>query len=262
MGRMDGKVAIVTGAASRGPGVGNGKAMAILFAREGAKVLLVNRSAERAEELRSEIQSEGGEAAVFSGDVTDEKDVAAMGEAAMERYGRLDVLVSNVGISGRGRIENVETDFWNDVIDVNVTSAMMCARMAVPLMRESGNGGSIINISSIAGARGLISKTGAAPYTVSKTALHGLTWSVAADYAPEGIRCNCIIVGSVATPMVAHLGEEARQRRVKMVPMQTEGSAWDVGHAAVYLASDESRWVTGVLLPVDGGLINLRPWPQ
>lgn len=261
MGRMDGKVAIVTGAASQGPGVGNGKAMAILFAREGAKVLLVNRKSEHAEELRAEIEATGGQAAVFAGDVTNEDDVAAMGKAAMERYGRLDVLVSNVGIGGRGRVEEVDVDKWDKVIDVNIKSAMLGARVAVPLMRESG-GGSIINISSIAGACGLISKTGAASYAVSKTALHGLTWSIAADYAAEGIRCNCIIIGSVATPMVAHFGDDYRKRRAEKVPMQVEGTAWDIGHAAVYLASDESRWVTGVLLPVDGGLINLREWPQ
>lgn len=261
MGRMDGKVAIVTGAASQGPGVGNGKAMAILFAREGAKVLLVNRKSEHAEELRAEIEATGGQAAVFAGDVTNEDDVAAMGKAVMERYGRLDVLVSNVGIGGRGKVEEVDVDKWDEVIDVNIKSAMLGARVAVPLMRESG-GGSIINISSIAGACGLISKTGAASYAVSKTALHGLTWSIAADYAAEGIRCNCIIIGSVATPMVAHFGDDYRKRRAEKVPMQVEGTAWDIGHAAVYLASDESRWVTGVLLPVDGGLINLREWPQ
>ena len=262
MGRMDGKVAIVTGAASQGPGVGNGKAMAILFAREGAKVVLVNRKSEHAEELRAEIEAQGGEASVFSGDVTSESDVAALGETVMERYGRLDVLVSNVGIGGRGKVEEMEVDSWDKVIDVNVKSAMLGARMAVPLMRDSGGGGSIINISSVAGACGLMSKTGAASYAVSKTALHGLTWSIAADYAAEGIRCNCIIIGSVATPMVAHFGEDYRKRRAEKVPLQVEGTAWDIGHAAVYLASDESRWVTGVLLPVDGGLINLREWPQ
>src|SRR5262249_13771939 len=116
---------------------------------------------------------------------------------------------------------------------------------------------------SIAGALGLSgSPFGAVAYSTAKAGLHGMTRSIAADYATQNIRCNCIIVGSVYTPMVAHLGEEARQRRRQMVPMQTEGTAWDVAKAAVYLASDESRWVTGILLPIDGGLSAIRQWPR
>ncbi|MDP6344960.1 MAG: SDR family NAD(P)-dependent oxidoreductase [Alphaproteobacteria bacterium] len=263
MGRLDGKVAIVTGAAPRGQGVGNGKAMAMLFAREGAKVLLVNRSAERAEELRREIAGEGGEASVFAADVTQADQVAAMAEAVQERYGRLDVLANNVGVGAApGRVEEVSDEDWHNLLHVNMTSAMLCSRAAVPLMRESGGGGSIINVSSIAGALGLISSEGAAAYAATKSGVHGLTLSIAADYATEGIRCNCIIIGSVNTPMVARLGEEARERRRQMVPMQTEGTGWDIGWAAVYLASDEARWVTGVFLPVDGGLCALRTWPR
>ncbi|MBC8240191.1 MAG: SDR family oxidoreductase [Alphaproteobacteria bacterium] len=263
MGRLDGKVAIVTGAAPRGEGVGNGKAMALLMAREGAKVLLVNRSVERGEALAAEIAAEGGEASVFAADVTQSDQVAAMGRAVQERYGRLDILCNNVGVGAApGRVEEVDDDAWHQLLHVNMTSAMMCSRVAVPLMRDSGGGGSIINVSSIAGALGLISNEGAAAYAATKSGVHGLTLSIAADYATEEIRCNCIIIGSVATPMVARLGAEARERRRKMVPMQTEGTGWDVGWAAVYLASDESRWVTGVFLPVDGGLCALRAWPR
>ena len=119
-----------------------------------------------------------------------------------------------------------------------------------------------INISSIAGANGLSGSRGAVAYSTTKAGLHGMTLSIAADYAPQNIRCNCIIVGSVYTPLAAQLGEEARQRRRQMVPMQTEGTAWDVANGAVYLASDESRWVTGVLLPIDGGLCAIRQWPR
>ncbi len=263
MGRLAGKVAIVTGAASRDEGVGNGKAMALLMAREGAKVLLVNRSAERGEALAAEIAAEGGEASAFAADVTQSDQVAAMGRAVQERYGRLDILCNNVGVGAApGRVEEVDDDAWHQLLHVNMTSAMMCSRVAVPLMRDSGGGGSIINVSSIAGALGLISNEGAAAYAATKSGVHGLTLSIAADYATEEIRCNCIIIGSVATPMVARLGPEARERRRKMVPMQTEGTGWDVGWAAVYLASDESRWVTGVFLPVDGGLCALRTWPR
>ncbi len=264
MGRLDGKVAIVTGAAPRGEGIGNGTAMAILMAREGAKVLLVNRSAERAESLAERIAEEGGEASIFAADVTKTGDVAAMAEAVMSRHGRLDILCNNVGGgagAGSNRVEDVTDETWDTLVKTNITSAMKCSRVVVPLMRESG-GGSIINVSSIAGAVGLMGSPGAAAYATMKSATHGLTLSTAADYATEGIRCNCIIIGSVSTPLVAHYGEEYRQRRIEMVPMQTEGTGWDVGWAAVYLASDEARWVTGLMLPVDGGLCALRAWPR
>jgi NAD(P)-dependent dehydrogenase (short-subunit alcohol dehydrogenase family) len=265
MGRLDGKVAIVTGAAPRGEGVGNGKAMAILMAREGARVLLVNRSAERAEELAAEITAAGFEASAFAADVTQAEQVAAMALAVRERYGRLDILCNNVGVgagAGPNRVEDLTDETWNRLFQVNMTSAMMCCRMAIPLMRDGGAGGSIINVSSIAGALGLMGSPGAAAYAATKSGLHGLTLSIAADYAAEQIRCNCIVIGSVATPMVAGRGEEARQRRIDMVPMRSEGTGWDVGWAAVYLASDEARWITGLMLPIDGGLGALRAWPR
>jgi NAD(P)-dependent dehydrogenase (short-subunit alcohol dehydrogenase family) len=128
-------------------------------------------------------------------------------------------------------------------------------------MRASG-GGSIVNVSSTAGVIGLSGTPGAVAYTATKAGLQGLTLSVAADHAAEGIRANCLIVGTVATPLVAHFGEEARERRRKAVPLQTEGTGWDVAYAAVYLASDEARWVTGVMLPIDGGFQSIQPWPR
>ena len=260
-GRMDGKVAIVTGAASRGEGVGNGKAIALLFAPEGAKVVLVNRSAQRAEALREEITQAGGVASVLAGDITDKAVAEAAVAEAEERYGALHVLVNNVGIGGGGSAENVEEPVWDEVLDANLKSMMLATRAAIPAMRRAGSG-SIINISSSAGARGLTGGPGAAAYATSKGGMHGFTYSVAADFARENIRCNCIVVGTVDTPMVAELGEEARQRRVEMVPMGSRGTGWDIGWAAVYLASDEARWVTGAFLPVDGGLIALRAWPR
>lgn len=261
-GRLAGKVAVVTGAAPRAPGLGNGKATAILFAREGAKVVLVNRDADRGRELEAEIRAEGGEASAFAADVCDPEQARAMADFAVERYGRLDVLHNNVGIGNvPGTPETVELDDWNRLFAANVTSAMLCCKFCIPKMLENGSG-SIINVSTIAAGGGLSGSPGAVAYASSKSAMHGLTLSVAADYAPKGIRCNCVIVGSVATPMVAHLGAEAQERRRRMVPMQTEGTAWDVAWAAVYLASEESRWVTGVFLPVDGGLLAIRPWPR
>jgi NAD(P)-dependent dehydrogenase (short-subunit alcohol dehydrogenase family) len=259
--RLKGKVAVVTGAAPRGEGVGNGMATAVLFAREGARVVLVNRSAERAEKLARQIKDEGGEASVFAGDVAKAEAAEAMAEFAIKTYGRLDILHNNVGIGGPGTPETVTLETWNKVLEANLTTTMLCSKFCIPRMK-AGGGGSIIMVSSIAGALGLMGSPGAVAYATAKAGLHGFTLSVAADYATENIRANCIIVGSVHTPMVAHLGAEARERRKKLVPMQSEGTAWDIAHGAVYLASDESRWVTGALLPIDGGLVALRQWPR
>ena len=260
-GRLAGKVAVVTGAAPRGEGVGNGMATAILFAREGAKVVLVNRSAERAEKLARQIKGEGGEAAVFAGDVAKPEAAEAMAAFAAQTYGRLDVLHNNVGVGAPGTPETVTLADWHKVLEANLTTTMLCTRSCLPRMKQAG-GGSVIMVSSIAGALGLMGSTGAVAYSTAKAGLHGFTLSVAADYVGEKIRANCIVVGSVHTPMVAHLGAEARERRKNMVPMKSEGTAWDVAHGAVYLASDESRWVTGLMLPIDGGLSALRQWPR
>jgi NAD(P)-dependent dehydrogenase (short-subunit alcohol dehydrogenase family) len=261
MGRLTDKVAIVTGAASRGEGVGNGAATAILFAREGAKVVLVNRNADRAKALESQIRSEGGEAVAFAADVTQPEAAEAMAAFAVERYGRLDILHNNVGIGGQGTPETIDLAGWDRVLQANLTSALLCCRSCIPRMRAGGRG-SIINVSSTAGMLGLSGAGGAVAYATTKAGLQGLTLSVAADYAAEGIRANCLIVGTVATPMVAHLGEDARERRRRAVPLQTEGTAWDVAYAAVYLASDEARWVTGIFLPIDGGFLGIRAWPR
>src|SRR5262249_38781091 len=248
-------------AAPRGEGAGNGMATAILFAREGAKVVLVNRSAERAEKLARQIKGEGGEATVFAGDVAKPEAAKAMAEFAVKTYGRLDILPNNVGIGAPGTPETVSLDDWHKVLEANLTTTMLCTKHCLPKMKEAG-GGSIIMVSSIAGALGLMGSAGAVAYSTAKAGLHGFTLSVAADYVGENIRANCIVVGSVHTPMVAHLGAEARERRKNKVPMKREGTAWDVAHGAVYLASDESRWVTGLMLPIDGGLSALRQWPR
>ena len=254
--RLAGKVAIISGAAS-----GMGAATARMFAREGAKVVLVNRSAERADKLAQQIKDEGGEASVFAGDVAKADAAEAMAEFAAKKYGRLDILHNNVGIGAPGTPETVTLADWHKVLEANLTTTMLCTKYCLPKMKEGG-GGSIIMVSSIAGALGLIGSPGAVAYATAKAGLHGFTMSVAADYATQNIRANCIVVGSVHTPMVAHMGAEARERRKNMVPMKTEGTAWDIAHGAVYLASDESRWVTGLLLPIDGGLVALRQWPR
>jgi NAD(P)-dependent dehydrogenase (short-subunit alcohol dehydrogenase family) len=259
--RLSGKVAIVTGAASQGEGVGNGAATAIQFAREGAKVVLVNRNVERSKMLEDQIRSEGGEATAFAADVTQPEQVEAMAGFAVERYGRLDILHNNVGITIPGTPETVDLGAWDHLLKTNLTSALLCCRFCIPRMLASG-GGSIINVSSVAGMIGLSGSPGAVAYTASKAGLQGLTLSIAADYATQGIRANSLIVGTVWTPVAARFGEDSRERRRKGVPLQTEGTAWDVAYAAVYLASDEARWVTGVMLPIDGGLLSIRVWPR
>lgn len=261
MDRLAGKVAIVTGAAAQGDGVGNGTAVAMLFAREGAHVVLVNRSLERAKALEDTIRTEGGEATAFAADVTLPEATQSLAAFALERYGRLDILHNNVGVGAGGNTVTVSLDDWNRLLQTNLTSAMLCCRACIPKM-QAGGGGSIINVSSTAGVIGLSGTPGAVAYTAAKAGLQGLTLSVAADHAAEGIRANCLIVGTVYTPLVAFLGEEGRERRRKAVPLQTEGTGWDVAYAAVYLASDEARWVTGVMLPIDGGFQNIHPWPR
>jgi NAD(P)-dependent dehydrogenase (short-subunit alcohol dehydrogenase family) len=191
--------------------------------------------------------------------VTDPAATEAMAAFAAERYGRLHILHNNVGVGAAGNTVTQSLGDWNRIVAANLTSAMLTC--CIPRMREAG-GGSIINVSSSAGMLGLSGTPGAVAYSAAKAGLQGLTLSVAADHAAEGIRANCLIVGTVYTPLVRGLGEEGRERRRKAVPLQTEGTGWDVAYAAVYLASDESRWVTGVMLPIDGGFQTIRPWPR
>ena len=255
-GRLEGKVAIITGAGSSGPGVGNGKAAAVLFAREGAKVLLVDAILERAEETLAMIDQEGGEASVFEANVIKAQECQRMVDVAMERYGRLDILDNNVGISRRGTVVEISEEDWDYVMAVNVKSIVLCSKYAIPKMIGSGDGGCIINISSIAGLRAHSST----PYTASKAAVIGLTMTMAADHGPEGIRVNCIAPGLVYSPMVApRMDDDLRQIRQNAAPLRTEGDSWDIGYAALYLASEEARWVNGVTLPVDAGLTAVSP---
>ncbi len=254
-GRLEGKVAIVTGAGSIGPGVGNGKAAAVLFAREGARVLLVDAVRARAEETQAMIREAGGVAEVCEANVIDAADCRRMVETAVSHWGRLDVLDNNVGISRRGSVLEVSEEDWDFVMAVNVKSIVLCSKYAIPRMIESG-GGSIINISSIAGLRAHSST----PYTTSKSAVQGLTMSMAADHGPDGIRVNCIAPGLVYSPMVApRMDADLREIRKNAAPLRSEGDSWDIGYAALFLASDESRWVNGVVLPVDAGLTSVTP---
>ena len=248
-GRLAGKIAIVTGAGSRGPGIGNGKAAAILFAREGAKVLCVDSTLERAEETVKMIAAESGDARPFPADVTRASDCQAMVAAATERYGGVDILHNNVGIESRRNILEVTEDEWDHVMAVDLKSMMLASQAVIPQMIERG-GGDITCVSSVAALRGH-QRTA---YAAAKAGVIGLVITLAEQLGPKRIRVNAIAPGMVWTPMVADLGEERREKRRRASPLGTEGTGWDVGWAAVYLASDEARWVTGQTLVVDGGL--------
>lgn len=254
--RLENKVAIVTGAGSRAAGIGNGRAAAILFAREGAKVLIVDNKAGPAEETLAAITKEGGEAEVFIGDVTSAADCRGMVERAVSHWGRLDILDNNVGIEGPATVVSVTEQEWDRVMTVNVKSMMLTGKYAVPAM-AAGGGGSIINISSISALR----PRGLTPYSTSKGAVIALTRAMAIDHAKEGIRVNCIAPGPVYTPMVysGGMSEEVRERRKRASPLGIEGTGWDIGYAALFLASDEARYITGVTLVVDGGVTISSP---
>ena len=263
--RLTGKVAIVTGAGSRPAAVGealvgNGKATAITFAREGARVVLVDERLEWAEETRRIVADEGGETLVVAADVTDADACRRVVEATLEAFGALHVLVNNVGVTGpAGTAVEVDAEAWDRAMRVNVTSMVLMAKVAIPAMIAAG-GGSIINLASVAGLQG---GHPSLLYPTSKTAVIGLTRSMAAHHGRDGIRVNAIAPGMAYTPMVASRGmtPELRDARRQRSLLQTEGTAWDVAAAAAFLAGDGARWITGVVLPVDAGATAGHPYP-
>ena len=254
-GRLAGKVAIVTGAGSRGPGLGNGKATAILFAREGARVLCVDVAKERAEETVGLIRADGGEAEAFAADVTRAADCAAMVAEALRRWSALDILHNNVGIESRQDLLGTTEAEWDQVMQVDLKSMFLATQAAAREMTTRGSG-SIICVSSVAGIRA-VRRTA---YAAAKAGVIGFVRSVAGDLGPKGVRINAIAPGYVWTPMVGDHGPEIRERRRAASMLGTEGTGWDVGWTAVFLASDESRWITGQTLVVDAGLSLTTRW--
>ncbi len=253
-----GKVAIVTGGGARGDGIGNGRAAAILLARAGAHVLVVDRDGKAAERTVALIaEHDGASAASLEADVAADEGCAAMVSAALERWGRVDVLDNNVGIGSRGSVVEETLERWDHVMRINVATMFLASKHAVPAMISSGDGGAIVNVSSISALR----PRGLTAYSTSKGAVIALTRAMAVDHASDGIRVNCVAPGPVYTPMVSAGGmsEEARERRRKASLLGIEGTGWDVGNAVCFLASARARYITGQVLVVDGGVTVAAP---
>ncbi len=259
-GRLQDRIAIVTGAGSAGPGWGNGKATAVLFAREGAKVFCSDIRAEALAETCDIIAGEGGTAGSRVADVSKDDQVAKLVGDCLARFGRIDILHNNVGILELGGPAELAEADWDRVMEVNLKSMFLTCKHVLPVMVAQG-GGAIVNISSIAGTRW----TGVpyVSYAASKAAVLGFTRSVALQHAGKGIRANSILPGLMNTPMIVEplkgvYGEGDVQQMVEVrdaqCPMGHMGDAWDVAYAALFLASDEAKYITGTELVVDGGI--------
>ncbi|MBS0559457.1 MAG: SDR family oxidoreductase [Proteobacteria bacterium] len=250
--RLQDKVAIVTGAGSRADGIGNGRATAILLARNGARVTLVDQNPDWVARTAAMIAEEGGESLTQMGDVTEPADCERIVRETVAKWGRLDILVNNVGVSGPpGTAVEVDPIAWAEGLKVNVTSMMLMAKYAIPAM-IAGGGGAIVNIASYAG---LFGGHPALLYPTSKGAVVNMTKAMAAHHAGDNIRVNALAPGMVYTPMVysGGMSDAVRQARRERSLLKTEGTGWDVGYGVLYLVSDEARWVTGIVLPVDAG---------
>lgn len=256
---MRDKVVIVTGAGAIAEGWSNGRAAAVLYAREGAKLLVMDRDRPSAEATCAIIREEGGTCEMFTGDVSNGDDVRRMVEAAQDHFGRLDVLHNNVGIAETGGPVETSEESWNRLLAVNQTSLFLTCKYALPVMQAQKRG-AIVNIASVAAGHWLGFPY--ASYSATKAAMIAFTQNVAIQYAPLGIRANCVSPGFMNTPMVsaslaAAYGGDVQamlDMRHAQCPMGFMGDAWDVANAALFLASDAARYITGTNLVVDGGL--------
>jgi NAD(P)-dependent dehydrogenase (short-subunit alcohol dehydrogenase family) len=259
-GRLDGKTAVIVGAGQTpGETIGNGRATAILFAREGARVFCVDRRVTSADETVAMIKAEGGHATAYEADITREADCEALAAEAKAHLGRVDILHNNVGI-GRGdqSVTTLQVEAFDEIMEVNLKGMFLTIKHFLPIMREQG-GGAIVNISSMAA----VASSNLVAYGMSKAGVNKLTHIVAAANTRYMIRCNCIMPGLMDTPMaVSGRAErqgrptsEIRAERDAQVPLGRKmGTGWDVAYAALFLASDEAKFITGAILPVDGGM--------
>ena len=256
--RLEGKVVLVFGAGSVGEGWGNGKATSVAYAREGASVIAIDRVKSAADATAAIIQTLGGQARSLAADVTDSASVKAAVDAVMSEHGRIDVLHNNVGTTIMGGPVELTEEDWHTVLDVNLTSAFLTCKHVLPGMLARGKG-AIINISSIAAIR--FTGYPYAAYYAAKAGVNQFTVGLALQYARQGIRVNAIMPGLMNTPLIyqqisgQYADAEAMARaRHEATPMGRMGTGWDIAAAAVFLASDEANYITGVCLPVDGGL--------
>lgn len=256
--RLESKVALITGGAS-----GMGKVASELFAREGAKVVLTDVSDEPGEATAAGIRAEGGDAVYVHADVSKEADAKAMIDAAVERFGRLDVLYNNAGImpADDGSVHLTTEDVWNKVLAVNVKGVAFGCKYGIPAMLDSG-GGSIINVASFVAWMG--AATSQTAYTASKGAVLAMTREIAVEYARRGIRCNALCPGPIETPLLMQLlsDEAKRRRRFVHIPMGRLGQAEELAKSALFLASDDSSFMTGASLIVDGGVTAAYVTPE
>ncbi|GGG85979.1 SDR family NAD(P)-dependent oxidoreductase [Paenibacillus radicis (ex Gao et al. 2016)] len=246
MGRLLNKVAIITGAAG-----GMGKADALLFAKEGAKVVVTDLQEDKINEVVREIEASGGEALGFKHNVASEEDWVRIVDETVAKFGKIDILVNNAGISNATPFMDLTVEAWEKTMSINVTSIFLGQKYVIPHMIEAG-GGSIVNISSIAGLTG---GSGTGPYTASKGAVRMLTKATAVDYAKHNIRANSIHPGYIETPMTVDLmkDENMRQWFLSQTPLPRLGKPEDIAQGVLFLASDDSSYITGVELPIDGG---------
>ena len=257
MGRLRDKIALVVGAGASGPGWSNGKAVAVLFAREGAHVIALDIDKAAIEETRSIVLGENGRCDAIVADATSSADVARAVQEAVERCGRVDILHNNVGAPIMGDPLTISEADWQRAIDVNLTSAFLACKHVLPVMLGNG-GGSIVNVSSLASIQ--INAYPYFGYLAAKAGLNHFTRALAVHYAPQGIRANAVLPGVMDTPLIRReiAGQHASThdmlaKRHAASPMGRMGDAWDVAYASLFLASDEARYITGVCLPVDGG---------
>lgn len=263
---LAGKVAIVTGAGSVGPGWGNGKATAVVLARQGASIFAIDVNEAAAEETRQYIEGEGGICTTHRCDMLVAEEVEAAVGACLQRFGRIDILVNNVGGSHPGGPVDMPEEVWDRQIDFNLKTPYLGCKYVIPVMEAQG-GGAIVNVSSIAGLRMSGTRVHSA-YSASKAGVIGFSKSVALAYARKGIRCNTVVPGLMHTPLVEHrlvrqLGandaEALIAKRHASVPMGHMGSGWDIAHAVLFLVSDEAKYITGTEIVVDGGLTAAGP---
>lgn len=256
--RLENKIALVFGAGSVGEGWGNGKASAVLYAREGAKVACVDLNLAAAERTKEIIENEGGTALALQADVVNLDRVREVVDTVKSSWGRIDVLHNNVGMNIEGGPVDMTEEQWDRVMDVNLKSMFFTCKCVLPIMEAQGSG-SIVNISSLASIRWM--HFNYISYYASKAAVNHFTRAIAMQYAEKGIRANTVLPGLMDTPhiyeaMKAHYTDftEMQRKRAEVTPMKRMGEGWDIAYAALFLASDESKYITGIDLCVDGGL--------